>query len=277
MESSVSVYARVIQNYFDEEERLSIKRINNYITHHNRYANSIHIKAPFFHLFRYLKIDTNPLDRLVTLRIMPKKRQGVYLPEKIMVNLIKAIDNKKFRDISALRFFTGIRSFEALMIKEENISKEVLEVETKEGQTKKIKIIKIILTVKGGKQREIYLNKERATKILKPYIKGYPGFLFIDRSLGELENTNRSTFWVKVQTQERYYYRSLQKAARKIGLNRNFGTHDIRRFFAERSRKKLKDIFLVKRLMGHSKIETTMRYFDNMNPDIISAMLEVQG
>ena len=49
-----------------------------------------------------------------------------------------------------------------------------------------------------------------------------------------------------------------REAVRTIG--KHIGTHDFRRFYGTYLYKRTKDLQLVQRLMGHKKIETTMRY-----------------
>lgn len=273
MEGSISVYARVIQAYFKEHEAMSLKNIKEFVMTHNREANCVHVKAPFMHYFKWKGIDSKNYEKLPKLREMPKKRKGVYLPENLVKKLIASIDKKPHKDLSVIRFYTGIRAFEALTIKAENIRKRMFRYK-KDGQSLKTEVIEITVTAKGGKERKVYLRYPVAKKILRPYLKEGAGFLFIPKDLGGIESDNQALFWTKLQNHRRYYYASLQKAATRIGLHKRYGTHDLRRFFADWASSNHDDR-TVQKMMGHARFETTMRYLPDKSKEAVAAMLRL--
>jgi integrase len=203
---------------------------------------------------------------------MPIKRPGTFLPDKILQSLIMAIDNPIYKAVSILRYHTGIRAFEALTLKEEMITEEELTIQTDKGP-KQAQFTKMIIETKRGRNRPIYLKRSLAEAILGQYMTGMPGYLFMPR---HYDIYDRRDIAIKLRTAISLYNDALAQAAKKIGLKQRFGTHDIRRAFAMRTKRQLKDLELVRRLMGHSKIDTTLRYFSQSNEDLIDAIAKMQ-
>lgn len=272
LESSIIAYAKVVQTYYNEYQELKLAKLKDYISHHSREANSMHVRAPWRYFFRMMGIDSSYYEQLPQPRKQPKKRQGQYLPEKILKHLIMSIDNNIYRQVSILRYYTGLRATESLRIKEEKISTINKEID---GRT--VKFVRIIVEVKRGRERPIYLRPSLARKILGQFIQNKPGFLFLNREWNLYESSNKPLLAKKVKNEYLNYYRALNKAARKIGLTKKYGTHDIRRSFAEIMKRKVKDISIVQRSMHHSDIRQTLEYFDPTEDSVITAMLQAQG
>ena len=172
--------------------------------------------------------------------VMPKKREGTYLPDNILWNLIEHIENPVHRDISKLRYYTGIRAAEALTIKEEKL-RRIHKSLVVDNVRHDLDLLQIIIKPKGQPERPIFLDIQKAAKIIKPHIQNLPGFLFIPREWSQYEESNAAMFWTKIQSARRALYRSQNDAARKIGLKLKYGTHDIRRSFIDKTEQKLQD------------------------------------
>ena len=60
-----------------------------------------------------------------------------------------------------------------------------------------------------------------------------------------------------------WYWKDLKQALITNGINKkDFATHDLRRCFARRAWERYKDIHVLKNLLNHSKVETTLRYLE---------------
>jgi integrase len=112
--------------------------------------------------------------------------------------------------------------------------------------------LKIKLITKGEKERYIYIPQPFAPfvyEFIHSSNKTYP-------FLGEEQNLDRAIYNSYIS-----YYRQVKNAARVLGL-KNFATHDFRRNFINRLYEKTKDIRLVAKVVGHAKLETSLRYLD---------------
>ena len=74
-----------------------------------------------------------------------------------------------------------------------------------------------------------------------------------------LKDKNSSPFLFKPLTSE-YIRRQLKEIARLVGIQKKITPHTARHTFGALGAEFIKDLTLLKELMGHSKIETTMVY-----------------
>ena len=82
------------------------------------------------------------------------------------------------------------------------------------------------------------------------------------------------SFWTRIETEYKQYWKSLKVAASHCGID--IGTHDLRRSFAELIRVETGDIYRVQRALGHTNINTTIRYFENKESEVADTMLKFQ-
>lgn len=266
-EGTIYVYSSSIQEFFKEYDKMSFNNISEFVSQKARESNNTYARAAFLKFFDFLGLDEDKYKKKIPrVKRYPKKRQPVHLTKDQMKRLILHVDIEKYRDIAMLHYNTGARGSEILTIREEKIQR--IEVN---GQP----IIKLILWVKGEKERTTYLNLSIAKKVLKKYLKGRPGFIFLKDDMNDYFETNKFLFWCKLQAQNRNYLRALKRAALKIGLS-NVGTHDIRRFFINWAIDKNKDIFLVRDMVGHARVETTAGYSKDRSPEATDAVLKLQ-
>lgn len=285
-EGSIQLYGRVLQHFYKTNPLTSEKRIINYIIAQNKKSNETHTRAAFIRYFIYKGLDKKYREKgpgvwenyikytFPVPKRMPKKRRPAYQPDHVVRKIIAAIENPVFKDISVLRYFTGIRIAEALTIRGEHIDKETM-IDKETGR--QVKYIKITITKKGGDKRIIGLTLDKAKKVFKNY-KILPGFIFIPKKLWILQAENYVKFWKRIQSYERYYNTALDEARLRIGLDQPFASHDIRRNYAEHMRKdKRADLFEIKGLMGHKDIRTTVRYFNDNEEEAVKNMIKYQG
>lgn len=258
-ESSIALYARTARRFFEEGHDTSIDSINKFISDSFRKNRSYYVKYTFKPLLRFLKKSTKLYRLLMPVKIRPRKRMGKYYPERIIRKIILNMKKDIHRDQAMLQHATGARAREIITLREENVDFDY-----------DVAAVRIRLIGKGGKDRVTFLAKEFAY-ILQKYCKNQPGYIFLSKDLDNDQEQLERT----INTSRSYLYQSLRNSALSLGL-KGFGTHDFRRNVAERIRKINKDPYVVKKALGHAKIETTLRYFDESPEDVQDAILSMQ-
>jgi len=162
------------------------------------------------------------------------KLPPVMLPEEIM-KLIDGVQNLKHRTILMLLYSTGMRISEIANCRIADIDSKNMRIKIVQG--------------KGCKDRFTILSQQVLLELRAYYIIYKPKeYLFNGYRPGK-----------------RYSVRSIQhlmqKALIKVGLeNKNFTIHTIRHSFATHLVDNGTDLHTVKELLGHSSLQTTMRY-----------------
>lgn len=158
----------------------------------------------------------------------------VMLPEEIM-KMIDGVDNLKHRTILMLLYSSGMRISEIANLK-------IVDIDSKNMRIK-------IVQGKGCKDRFTLLSQQVLMELRAYYLiykpkqylfNGYrPGKPYSVRSIQHL----------------------MQKALTKVGLeNKNFTIHTIRHSFATHLLDNGTDLHTIKELLGHSSLQTTMKY-----------------
>jgi len=254
-EGSIRLYARTISAFHDQYDQLSVENINDYVAKSFRSKHSFYVKYAFRQYLIYIK-KPGLYKQIIPVKMGPRKKFGKYLKESLIRKIILNIKKEKYKDIALLQYATGARAREIITLKEENIDLLFSP-----------DVIRIRLEGKGGKERVTFLSQKLRIYVEK-YLKGQGGFLFLP---AELNNADDQELETTINTQRTYFYNSLKVSAQSLGLD-SFGTHDFRRNVAELIRKKHKDPFLVKKVLGHASINTTLRYFSDSPEDVEAAI-----
>lgn len=267
-EGTIFVYSTIVKEFYKKYTKLSFSNIAEFISIKNRETNVLTPRPAFLHYFRYLGLDDDKyLKKIPKVRKMPKKKQGIFLTAVQMKKLILNIDDELQRDIAIIQYNIGARAVEVITLQKRKLNK--IKVNNSEA-------IQLTLITKGKKERKTILRFDLAKKILSKYLTGEGGFIFLPKELWEVYQFNEELFWKKLQSQRKKYYRALRKAAWQAGLPK-IGTHDIRRFFINRALDLYKnDIFLVKNMVGHSRIDTTVEYSRDRTNEAKEATLKYQ-
>ena len=150
---------------------------------------------------------------------------------------------KKFRDrfLLCITYSAGLRLSEVQKLEVRDIDSDRLLLHIRKG--------------KGGKDRYVVLSKLIANKF-EEYCKTYgiEKFLFPGQKKG---NYLSKTSIQKI----------IQKAVKQSGIKKNASLHTLRHCFATHLLENGIDIITVKEQMGHSDIQTTMRYLQVCNLD----------
>jgi integrase len=80
-----------------------------------------------------------------------------------------------------------------------------------------------------------------------------------------------------LMTSYHYYWKAVKKAAESIGI-KDFSTHDFRRNFIDEAYTIFGDIRKVKDIVGHRKIEWTLRYLRKKieEKELVSAIKQLR-
>jgi len=262
-ESSIRLYARTINRFLFVYNEATIENMNEFISDSFRRSRSNYVKYSFkYYLnFKHPKKKAKAIyDNLVKVKNRSKKRLGNYHSQETVLKIIDNISREKYRDMCKLQYALGARAREIITLRAEYI-----EYYYKDDK------IRLTIIGKGDKERTLYL-KSSYRPTLKKYQKAETGFLFLDSRYNYADEPELE---VAINTMRQYMYEALNNSVEGLGLP-HFGTHDLRRNLAEQIYKKTKDIYLIKEILGHSKIDTTEEYFDKMKVKKEEALAEHQ-
>lgn len=118
-------------------------------------------------------------------------------------------------------------------------------------------------TRKTGKYVKLYFN-DSVKKVISWYVSMYP-----------IENINDFMFKSRVGNDAitvNGMWRVIKDAAKEAGIERNIGTHSLRKAYGywvwHNAQDKNKALVVLSRIFNHSSIQTTMNYIGIMNNDI---------
>lgn len=152
-----------------------------------------------------------------------------------VLKLIDSVENVKHRTVLILLYSTGMRVSEIANCKIADIDSKNMRIKIVQG--------------KGAKDRYTIMSQQVLMELRAYYLIYKPKeYLFNGQQPGK-----------------RYSVRSIQhlmqKALIKLGLeNKNYTIHTIRHSFATHLLDNGTDLYTIKELMGHTNLQTTMRY-----------------
>jgi integrase/recombinase XerD len=113
----------------------------------------------------------------------------------------------------------------------------------------------LLVRGKGSRERVVYLDDGATRRALNGWLRkrgNDPGPLLCPVSKSGLVSVRRMT--------GQALYHALRRRARRAGITRAFGPHDLRRTFATLLLEGGSDLRAVQMLLGHSSVETTAQY-----------------
>lgn len=229
----VSCVEKFLNHFIDRSQpkainELDIKTYLSIFTEHNtQRANHSAIKC----FYKYV-IRQPEKFKYIEYCKRSRKLPIVFSVEEIQ-KLFNACSNLKHRAIIALMYSTGLRVGEVINLKIENIDSS--------------RMVINILNAKGGKDRQVMLNKD-LLELLRNYFRQYypKEYLF-----------NGQT---SLQYSERSIAQFLKHYAEKAGLNKRIYPHLIRHCSFTHLVESGTDINLIQRLAGHQSVKTTNLY-----------------
>lgn len=263
--STINLYVRTINAYLEKYNgEINIVWMNEFITDSFRKTNSPYKKYSFKFFLKFLK-KSNFYEKLVKVKEKPRKNPGKYISDDMVKNIIKHIKKEKYRDIAVIQYATGARSVGVLTLEEQKIDIDY-----------KPDVVRIWMNEKRNKEVCKFISRDIFEKHLKKYLTGSANYLFltkqkfIHREIAE-EDLERS-----IRNEYQYYLEALTESANFFNM-KSFGTHNLRRNFAERLKRAGANQNTVKKALGHSDIRTTQLYYDEDEVDVEQAMLGHQG
>lgn len=252
---SIKRYMTPIRKYCKEFNDIDLDSINAFISMNTRERRSYYVIFAMKHFLKFSK-KYKYLDKLIKANKKPRKKLGVYLSKDLIKKIILNINDKRYYAMAMLQYATGARAREIITLKEENIDLNYNH-----------DIIRLRFEGKGGKERISFISGE-FKDLLKKYLKGHAGFIFLPDHVKLLSEEDLETI---INNERTYYHTELRQSALSIGLD-GFGTHDFRRNVAEGLRRRKADLRTIQKILGHASINTTARYFDD-NPEDIKDMI----
>jgi integrase/recombinase XerD len=162
------------------------------------------------------------------------KLPDILSPQEVE-RIIKAAGNIKHRTLLMLIYSAGLRVSEALSLRISDIDRERMTLHIREG--------------KGGKDRYVILSPI-VYQALRDYWKAcrFKDYLFVNQ-----HNKPLSANWA---------WQLFKSAKLKAGVTKVGGIHSFRHAFATHLLESGADLFAIKSLLGHSSIQSTIRYLD---------------
>lgn len=231
---SITLYVSTLNDYINSNFKHNIYGINQYLAVKAKEKRNYY--APY--MFRHFlgMIDKGNLYKHIIKHMQkPRKRIRPILDLEVVQRLINNIENKDFRMIAKIQYETACRVSEVINLKYEQVNYE--------GSEARIEFI-----TKGGYMNVKFLRKETTEELIK-YSKGRKiGYVF--RNDGALNKTVYNKYLMEIN-------RVFSEAGAK-----HYGTHGFRANIATILLNKGTPLIHVKLFLGHKRIETTARYYE---------------
>lgn len=245
-ERTILNYVRAVRRFHEKFDEANVEDINKFISGINRRTSITLVKYAFKYYLEFLGKGED-YKKLVGVRVKPRKNDGVYLPDDILINIVNNIENENYRFVARIQYLTGARASDVLRFTYNDLTVNP--------------DMSLTLRLKDVKKNEytVFIGKKYSFSIANHIQTCGRKYSFL---LGESDSIRKL-----VDNNYRYYWGALKKSAKELGYPK-FSTHDFRRNFAEDARKFTNnDIIAVKSLLGHKRIETTLRYINQRKSD----------
>jgi integrase len=192
---------------------------------------------------RWGYLEKNPFSGLKLVSVPEKTPR--FLEENDFIRLYNAIGQKWLREIVLFAVNTGARRSEVVNLKwsDVDLSRRMVSFESNGG-----------FRVKAGKRRSIPLNDE----VLK--------------LLSSIKNSTNCEYVFNLdghRIDESLVTHKFKKCIRRVGLQDDIKFHSLRATFASWLVMKGAPIYSVSKLLGHSDVTTTQRYYAHLSPDTL--------
>jgi len=231
------MHVRLFQDYFDKPaDQMGVDEIREFLHHClNEKGNSPATVNGHNSAIRFLYGET--LDILINTKKNPRVKHNRKIPDiptkEELGYLFYLTKNIKYKAIFMTIYGSGLRLSEAVNLKVSDI----------DGKQKRI----FIRSGKGDRDRYALLP-QKTLDILREYHKKYQptDWLFV---------TDKGTHLTNRAVQD-----ALKKVVAKSGIPKRITVHTLRHCFATHSLNEGKNVFEIKRLLGHVRIDTTTWY-----------------
>lgn len=216
------------------------------------------LAAAFSKAVEWNYLSENPLKKIKPAKI-PKKLP-VFITESELGSILQHTAKPDMKDFFTLAFHTGLRLSELLNLEWQavNFAERIIKVSNTET-----------FTTKSKKERIVPLNQTA----LEMLTKRQPKILSLDKKNYVFQK------YSGVRYERDFVSKHFKKAVRAAGLNEGLHFHSLRHSTASNMVRRGVPIAVVKEVLGHSDIKTTMVYSHVRREDLVSAvkMLEACG
>lgn len=264
-EDSIYQYIKSLQRFLVKNPDIyDINSYNNFIIEECINKRKSLVYSVIIAYIKFKINDSAIRNKLLENIIRPKirldiKRERQYLNEEKIFKVINSLEQLKHKVIALIMHLTGVRIGDIMKLKDGKIFFE-------EEDNKSI--IRLAITGKRGKRNVPYIYDEVAQQIILNYLQNYPsetGYYFLE--LGKFKNRTGSSDDVYKLYKMNYHWcwEDLKQALSANSINRDeWALHDFRRCFARRAYIKFdKDIQVLRSLLNHSNVSTTLRYLEH--------------
>jgi len=283
LQSDTQLSSGVIRSYkYTVQDFLSGKPDINSPQDYNFFITAKGVKKTRFYVYYALrhyiqfKYRKKRLQNMLLDKIMKPKPPKTnllkrkYLTEDEMIDVVNRLRDKKHRVVAIIQMMTGLRAMDVMRLERENVYPEEYH-----GRV----VLRLVTLAKGSKPTTVFIHDEMCQMTLIDYMCGnfgYKDYVFV--TLSGLERSDHD-FEIGNLQHKNYtrYHKDLMHAEQMAGLDKNdFATHDFRRCFARRVWDKYKDVNILKDMLGHSYIETTMKYLKTSGLSKQDHLYEIQ-
>lgn len=243
-ESTQAIYLKVVTQLYDYYKKspkgLTTQEIKSYLLYlkqNKKLAPNTYNTHVYGLRFFYCITLRQPLLKLD----LPATKVTYKLPEILSANeverIIKCVSNIRYRALLMVTYGAGLRVSEAINLRIKDIDKERMTLH--------------IRCAKGGKDRYVILSPV-VYGVLRNYWKSCK---FKDYVFPSQNNPNKPLSTHRAS-------QIFKSAKAKSGIKKQGGIHSLRHAFATHLLESGVDIFAIKSLLGHSSIQSTVRYLD---------------
>ena len=175
-------------------------------------------------------------------------KQRAWLSDDQVERVLSFMTSHRHRIIAILQRDLGLRAGDVLWLKREDVEFD--------QQDARIPL-RIIVTAKGGRRRPLWVYDEQSRERLAQFIEN----VMVDETYLFLNSSRHVSPASQHLYTYRDYYRDLQNALFNAGVEPSlWSTHDFRRRLARKVWDKYADVAILQGVLGHVKVETTLRY-----------------
>jgi integrase len=256
-------YCQIIRLFLLQTNmRFNLETINNYLAEKNKSKNINNSRYALKYLL-YTLGKFNWANQVLKMKVKPRKKKFQFIPLKRMQEVINHLPSK-FRKIAFLQIKTGGRFKEIATLRAEDVDFNIHE---------KLIYIYIGEGAKRKKERKLRISKKYEA-YLRNWIQKPKGFIFIPQEWQILEEEK---FLGNLDNFRKYYDDELTRVGKIFNIEA-LSSHYLRHLFADYFLQSNPDnIYALKTLLGHTKIETTERYVSLGDPIADKSLLNMEG
>lgn len=280
-ESTVYSYVRVLRQFLTKERKLnSSDDYLEFLTEtaikkrcfQNVYAITAFIK--FYVEDARVKNDILKAieDRKIKQPDPIKYKDKKALSKEEIVKVINNLEKEKHQIMMCVMYETGLRAGDVLRIRKNGIYWD-----KEEDQD----VLRIKAQAKGGKERTVTIWNVNVSKLIMKFVNKYDfgtDYIFVKQKKFKHSISDRDTEYTLRQHNYYWFWDDIKRTLEGLSIDRDrFATHSIRRHFARRALK-TKDISLfdIKEMLGHSDVNTTLKYLREEGYNVSKSLRKMQ-